>query len=158
MRRWFAQQDPNRYIDRVMELAGVQSITMTNSVFDDNERSRWLTDPSSLVDSRFRAALRIDPILRNWPQAAAKMSDWGYPAGNEISGETIESGRRFLRDWIDRQKAVYLAVSLPPEFRYPADEFDVVSQSGQAALEKIVLPVCAERGLPFAMMMGSRSA
>ena len=33
----------------------------------------------------------------------------------------IEAAQKFLRDWIDRQKAIYLAVSLPPEFRYPAD-------------------------------------
>src|SRR5438128_2480972 len=36
-RRWFAQQDPSEYIDRVMEIANVSSITMTNPVFDDNE-------------------------------------------------------------------------------------------------------------------------
>lgn len=156
MRRWFAQQDPDRYIDRVMELANVESITMTNPVFDDNERSRWLANPSSLVDSRFRAVLRIDPMLRDWRQAAAKLRDWGYPAGEEVSGNTIESSRQFLRDWIDRQKAIYLAVSLPPEFRFPAGDSDAAARSGQAALEKIVLPVCAERGLPFAMMIGSR--
>ncbi len=84
MRRWFAQQDPSRYIDRVMELANVDSITMTNPVFDDNERSRWLADPSSLVDSRFRAVLRIDPILRHWPTAAGKLSAWGYPAAEDV--------------------------------------------------------------------------
>ena len=41
-RQWFREQAPNDYIDRVMELANVESITMTNAVFDDSERSRWL--------------------------------------------------------------------------------------------------------------------
>ena len=27
--------------------------------------------------------------------------------------------RRFLNDWIDRMKALYVAVSLPPTWRYP---------------------------------------
>src|SRR5262249_37790556 len=54
LRRWFAEQDPDRFIDRVMELAGVESITMTNAVFDDNERQRWLSG-TGLQDSRFRA-------------------------------------------------------------------------------------------------------
>ncbi len=156
MRRWFTQQDPSAYIDRVMELANVESITMTNPVFDDNERARWLTDPAALSDPRFRAVLRIDPILRNWPEAPARLNEWGYPAGERIVGETVEQARRFLRDWIDRQKAIYLAVSLPSEFRYPTDESDPIARAGQSALEQIVLPVCAERGLPFAMMIGSR--
>jgi len=60
-----------------------------------------------------------------------------------------------LRDWIDRQKAIYVAISLPPDFRYPAGN-DPVERAGQAILEKVILPVCAERGLPFAMMIGSR--
>jgi hypothetical protein len=40
IRKWFAEQDPDEYIDKVMELSNVSSITMTNPVFDDNERSR----------------------------------------------------------------------------------------------------------------------
>ena len=104
--------------------------------------------------------MRIDPILRNWPLAAMKLNEWGFEAGDgeKISERNIEEGRRFFREWIDRQQAVYLAVSLPPEFRYPADEAanDPVAHAGQTALEKIVLPVAAERNLPFAMMIGSR--
>ncbi len=30
-----------------MELADVSRITMTNDVFDDNERERWLANPTS---------------------------------------------------------------------------------------------------------------
>jgi hypothetical protein len=78
-RKWFDQQDPSGYIDKVMQVANVSSITMTNPVFDDNERARWLKDPSALRDPRFRAVLRIDPILRNWPMAAKKLTEWGYP-------------------------------------------------------------------------------
>ena len=60
-------------------------------------------------------------------------------------------------DWIDRMRAVYLAVSLPPEFRYPANgNGDDNARAGQTVLERVILPVCAERGLPFAMMIGSR--
>src|SRR5437667_8367772 len=31
-RKWFDQQDPSEYIDKVMQIAGVSSITMTNAV------------------------------------------------------------------------------------------------------------------------------
>jgi hypothetical protein len=153
-RKWFAQQDPSQYIDKVMDIANVESITMTNPVFDDNERERWLKGVTP--DPRFTAVLRIDPILRNWPEAAKKMASWGYGVSEEMSARTIEEGRRFLRDWIDKQKAIYLAVSLPPEWRYPAEPTDSIARFGQWSLENIVLPVCAERGLPFAMMIGSR--
>ena len=155
-RKFFDAQDPDAYIDRVMGLANVSSITMTNAVFDDNERARWLADGTVGVDPRFKAVLRIDPLLRAWPLAAQKLSSWGYKVGEDLSDATVDEVRRFLREWIDRQKAIYLAVSLPPEFRFPADEADPVARAGQAVLERCVLPVCAERGLPFAMMIGSR--
>src|SRR3989449_4968444 len=45
VRGFFSEQDPDRYIDRVMEISGVDKITMTNAVFDDNERERWETNP-----------------------------------------------------------------------------------------------------------------
>ncbi|HZZ44847.1 MAG TPA: hypothetical protein VFE58_18055 [Tepidisphaeraceae bacterium] len=156
LRKWFEEQEPSGYIDRVMELSNVSSITMTNPVFDDNERKRWMEEPGKLVDSRFRAVLRIDPILRAWPTAAKRLTEWGYAAGEKLDAGSVESGRRFLRDWIDRQKAIYLALSLPPEFRYPAEPGDAVARAGQEALEKVILPVCEERGLPFAMMIGSK--
>ena len=149
-RRWFRQQDPSDYIDKVMQIANVSSITMTNPVFDDNERGRWLANPGIGADSRFKAVLRIDPLLRDWSLAARKMSEWGFACAPEIDAATVENARAFLRHWIDYQKAIYLAVSLPPDFRYPS------GQASDTVFEKIILPVCAERGLPFAMMIGSR--
>jgi len=155
-RAWCGEQDPSKYIDKVMQISNVSSITMTNPVFDDNERARWLANPSVGVDPRFTAVLRIDPLLRDWPTAAKNLSSWGFNVNEEISGKTIEEVRRFLREWIDRQKAVYLAVSLPPEFRYPAEADNPIARAGQTILEKAILPTCAERGLPWAMMIGSK--
>ena len=155
VRKWFNAQDANAYIDRVMELSGVSKITMTNAVFHDDERNRWLADKSVGSDSRFSAVLRIDPMLRDWPTAGRKLSEGGYRASPDIDRNSIEEGRRFLREWIERMNAIYLAVSLPPEWRYPA-EGSAVERTGQIMLEEVVLPVCKERGLPFAMMIGSR--
>lgn len=155
-RAWTARQNPSDYIDRVMQLSNVSSITMTNPVFDDNERNRWLKDPNVAADPRFTAVLRIDPLLRDFPTAAGKLAGWGYQTSPEISQKTIDASKKFLCDWIDRQKAIYLAVSLPPDWRYPADPTDAKGSAGQVMLEKVVLPVCAERNLPFAMMIGSR--
>lgn len=154
-RPFFQQQDPSDFIDRVMQVANVKSITMTNNVFDDNERNRWLSNPKVGDDPRFRAVLRIDPLLRAWPTAARRLSEWEYPADEEVSVKSIESAKNFLRDWLDRQKAIYIALSLPPQWRHPAPDDDPIARAGQSILEKVVLPVCVERNLPFAMMIGS---
>jgi len=43
----------------------------------------------------------------------------GIRGGGGLSGRTVNEARRFLREWIARMDAIYAAVSLPPEFRYP---------------------------------------
>jgi hypothetical protein len=149
-----ARQKPSDYIDKVMQIANVDSITMTNPVFDENERNKWLADDDKLKDPRFKAVLRIDPMLRDVPAASKTMSQLGYTMTPDLEGSSVEEGRRFLRDWIDLQDAIYLAVSLPPEFRYPASHDDAGAWHGHRMLEEVILPVCAERGLPFAMMTG----
>ena len=141
-RQWFRERDPNDYIDRVMELANVESITMTNAVFDDPEHGRWLAGVAP--DPRFQGVLRFDPLILDWPTAGKKLTAWGYAVAPELTETTIAEVKRFLNEWCDRVRAIYCAVSLPPEFR------------SSEILESIVLPVCAERNIPFAMMIGSR--
>lgn len=152
-RKWFSEQDPSEQIDRVMDIAGVSCITMTNAVFDDNERERWLAEATVGTDSRFAPVLRFDDLLCNWSGAAKKLTEWGYPASDTVDAQSIASGRKFLSDWIDRTGAIYCAVSLPPAFRYGgADDMN----PGSAAFREIVLPVLQERDLAMAMMIGSQ--
>ncbi len=151
-RKWFGQQTPSGYIDTVMRIANVDCITMTNPVFDDHERAMWDQDPAVGDDPRFRAVLRIDPLLRDWPGAAKRLAAWGYDVAEDFSGRTVDEVRRFLTHWLDRMKAVYVAMSLPPEFRYP----DPANPGGNRFIRDCLMPVCAYRGLPWAMMIGSR--
>jgi len=160
-RRWFAEQDPDRYVDRVMEISNVDTITMTNAVFDDPERGMWLSDPRVGNDPRFKAVLRIDPLVCDWPWAARKLSTWGYAVAEDFSGRTSDEGRRFLREWIARMEALYVAVSLPADFRYPGllptpRRKKAARNPADRVLAEMVLPVLLEEGLPFAMMIGSR--
>lgn len=150
-RQWFAQQDPNDHVDRVMQASGVCRITMTNDVFDDNERQRWLTDPAVGSDSRFAPVLRFDPLLCDWPSAARQLSAWGYRADENPSPEGIAEVRRFLSDWLDRTGAIYCAVSLPPTFRYNGLDDTQVSS---VIFREAVLPTLAERNLAMALMIG----
>lgn len=146
IRQWFATQGPENHITRCMELAGVSSVCMTNSPFDDLERPLW--EKGFARDERFQAALRIDPLLLSWTTAATTLVKWGYDVSPSLNEKTISEVRRFLSDWTRRIGARYLMVSLSPEFDYPAN--DPCAQ----LLEKAVLPHCREFGLPMALMMG----
>jgi hypothetical protein len=150
LRKWFANWRVHDYITRCMELGGVRNVCMTNSPFDEAERPVW--ERGFTRDPRFTAALRIDPLLLNWPETARRLQSWGYKAGPSLSPASISAVRRFLEDWTQRLQPKYLMVSLPPDFAFPAD-------STIAKLIKLaVLPHCREFDLPFALMPGVRRA
>jgi hypothetical protein len=146
LRQWFKQWKVEDYITRCMELAGVESICMTNSPFDDLERPVW--EKGFGRDPRFRAALRIDPLLLAWEDTAATLARWGYNVSAEPNDRTLGELRRFLGDWTARINAGYLMVSLGPEFDFPSDS------TCARLLEKAVLPHCRDSGLPLGLMMG----
>jgi len=150
LRRWFAQQNPEKHLTRCLGLARVEKVCMTNSPFDDPERTVW--ERGFRRDERFVAALRIDPLLLDWPNTATRLSGWGYRVGVRLSASTIGEVRRFLADWTKRIRAKYLMVSLPPAFAFP-------DGNGCAELiERAVLPHCREFDLPFAVMLGVKRA
>jgi hypothetical protein len=145
-RAFFRSQTPQGYVDRVLKLANVHTVTMTNDPLDPVEREIWLSNPKR--DPGFKAVLRIDPLLLGWPAVGQSLSALGYSAGPDLGNRSIAEIRRFLTDWIDRMDAQYVAVSLPPAWRYPADD------PCTRIVDEAILPVCADRNLPFAMMIG----
>ncbi len=155
-RRWFAQQDADAHVDRVMQLANVDCITMTNEVFSRHERALWLNDASAMRrDGRFQPVLRVDDLLVDWSAARSVLAELGYAVGETLDAGTTQEAQRFLRDWIARMQPAYLAVSLPPTFRYPGDTAKAGdAHTTDAMLDRVVLPVLAETNLPFAMMIG----
>jgi len=156
LRNYFAQANPGQYVDRVMEVANVSSIAMTNDPFDANERARWLRDPMIGNDGRFRPVLRIDPLLVDWPAAARTLTELGYVSQPQVGAAEIDCAKRFLWDWVHRIQASYVVATLPPTFRYPAESNDPTEVAGQTMLEKVVLPLCEDLGLPLALMIGTR--
>jgi hypothetical protein len=145
-RAFFRAQTPQGYTDRVFELANVHTVVMTNDPLDPAERGVWLKGPER--DPRFKAVLRIDPLLLGWPAVGEKIRGLGYDVSPELGAGTMAEIRRFLTDWIDRMKAIYVAVSLPPEWKYPDDA------PATRVADEAILPVCRERNLPFAVMIG----
>lgn len=145
-RQYFSEKTTQEYVDLVFELARIKEVVMTNDPFDDSERRIWLENYQE--DSRFKAALRIDPLLNTWDKSYIQLKEWGYKVEAELNGATLKEVRRFLTDWATRMEAVYMAVSLPPSFVFPEE-----SSRGKL-IEECVLPVCRELGIPLAMMIG----
>jgi hypothetical protein len=85
---------------------------MTNIPFDPNEGLYWKPHRASF-SSRFRSALRVDPLLAGDKVAiefALKSS--GYDV-------TLEGARQYLRDWCDTMKPEYMMASTPHDFIFP---------------------------------------
>lgn len=149
-RAFFEKMSAEEHTDRVFELAGIESVVMTNDPFDGIERPVWLNGGER--DPRFKAALRVDVMLNNWESAAAKLREWGFDVGEELDKPTCAEVKRFLAEWIERMDALYMAVSLPPTFKFPDD-----SITGRLITE-CILPVAAEKKIPFALMIGVKRA
>jgi len=145
LRSYFAEQTTSGYIDKVFETANIRGVIMTNDPFDDAERPCWDCEER---DPRFKAALRIDALLNNWPAACIRLSEWGFAVNESLDDATCAEVRRFLKTWAKRFDPVYMAASLPPDFCIPEN-----SARGKL-VEKCVLPVGEELNLPFAMMIG----
>lgn len=147
-RKFFRAQRAGDYLDRVLEISRVSRVVMTNDPFDENEVSRW--EDGVEIDPRFQASLRIDPLLLGWDGAAQKIAAQGFKVDARLGGDTFGEARRFLDRWVERIRPLYMAVSLPDDFNFPEDS--VCSRM----LREVVLPVCREHGLSFAMMIGVR--
>ncbi|UQZ82099.1 hypothetical protein SK3146_01256 [Paenibacillus konkukensis] len=145
-REYFESVSASDYIDRILELAKVKTVVMTNDPFDAYERSKWAENGNT--DPRFLAALRIDPLLNLWDSSWSKLAEQGYAVSSDLSGDTMAEIRRFLSDWISRMNPLYMAVSLPNDFAYPENSVRV------RIIDECIIPVAREAGIPFAMMIG----
>lgn len=145
-RAWFASRSLDEHVDRVFDVANLKSVVMTNDPFDSAERAVW--EQGFAGDERFHAVLRIDPLLNDWINTYPQLKSWGYHVDAKLSPKALTEVRRFLLDWLKRMNALYMAVSLPPDFVYPED-----SARGKL-ISEAVLPAASEFGCPFAMMIG----
>lgn len=147
-RRFFREQEFGRHLSRVLELAGVDSVVMTNDPLDPDETGYWNREVE--VDARFRAALRLDRVLNGWPDHVEQLASQGYSVDRDGGGKSVSEVRRFLEKWCQRMRPTYLAVSLPDTFQFPAEDLRT------KLLSDAVLPICAELGIPLSLMIGVR--
>ena len=144
-RAFFRSRDPHEHLDRVLEIACVNEVVMTNDPFNPREIRRWSDDPKP--DHRFHASLRLDGLLNDWSEAIQTL---GLPVDADPSRATVAALRRFLDEWIARMKPVYMAVSLPAEFKFP--DTDVRDR----LIREVVLPTARAHALAVALMIGVR--
>ncbi|CEP67984.1 Uronate isomerase [Moorella glycerini] len=134
------------YVNRIFALAGVKEVIMTNDPFDSTERQWW--EKVGNKDPRFKAALRLDPLLNDYEKNYKELIKLGYRVDRCLDENTISEIKRYLKDWVKKINAVYMAVSLPPDFTVPEDSYC------SRILELCVLPICKEVKIPLALMIG----
>ncbi|MBM3289120.1 MAG: glucuronate isomerase [Candidatus Hydrogenedentes bacterium] len=149
-RAYFGGVEIDGHIDRVFAAAHVRDVVMTNDPFDDTERPAW--ERGYADDPRFHAALRIDPLLNDYAAASGRLRGWGYAASDRADAADLREVRRFLSDHVARMDALYMAVSLPPEFAYPEESLRA------RLIGECIAPVAAEHNIPFALMIGVKRA
>jgi hypothetical protein len=148
LRDYFHDQEPARHIDTVFRSAGVTGVVMTNDPLDPSEIPFWMNQDNG--DPRFRAALRLDRFLNDWPSGCPAIAAQGFQVSDDADSRTLAEVRRFLETWTDRMNPVYMAVSLPDTFCFPAEDIRT------RLLKEAVLPVCRERSLSLSLMIGVR--
>ncbi len=147
-REFFRAQKPEDFIGKVLEIANVSDVVMTNDPLDEAEINVWNGDEK--IDARFHAALRLDQLLNGWTEAAPLMRKQNYAVAEDVSGETISETRRFLDDWIAKMKPLYLGASLPDDFVYPEN-----SLRGKL-FKEVIFPTCKAHKISLALMIGVR--
>ncbi|MBI2439776.1 MAG: glucuronate isomerase [Lentisphaerae bacterium] len=151
LRKYFRAQKLSSHVERVLQLAGVKCVYMTNDPLNPSEQAAW--EKGFARSGRFLAALRLESAIKDWPQGAGALKALGYAVDSSLSGRTLREVRRYLNDWVRRMKARYLSTTLPPEWRYPDIHSSITN-----LLVKAVIPTARERGLPVALMIGVRKA
>ncbi len=147
-RRFFQEQSIGPHIRRVLQIAGVSSVVMTNDPLDPDERAVWMR--GSQNHPQFHAVLRLDRILCGWPQHWQQLASEGYAVDEHASGKSAGEVRRFLADWHKRMQPLYMAVSLTDSFQFPDESIT------SKLLSEAVLPSCRELRLPMSLMIGVR--
>jgi len=147
-RQFFIRQKLESHISKVFELAGITAVVMTNDPLDPQEAPLWEANPAS--DKHFHAVLRLDRILNKWADNWQTLASQGYKVSGDLSGSSIAEVRRFLSNWCDRMRPVYMACSLPDTFMFPEDS------ARSRLLAEAVLPTGRERGIPLSVMIGVR--
>jgi hypothetical protein len=145
-RDFFRSRSLDEHISDVFRLAGIDQAVMTNDPLDPQEAPLWMDGVAP--DSRFHPVLRIDRLLNGWNSNWSQLAEQGYDVDQHATGRSAAEVRRFLDDWFERMKPVYMAVSLPDTFTFPEESVRAT------LLRDAVLPAARAYGIPVSLMIG----
>lgn len=147
-RAFFNSRRMSEHIDRVFDIARVSGVVMTNDPLDDVEVEFWNSNIDA--DPRFKSSMRLDRLLNDWERAVVTLARRGVSVNADLDSASINELRCFLDKWIERMAPVYMGVSLPSDFKFPADDHR------DQLLREVVLPTAEEHGLALTLMIGVR--
>jgi hypothetical protein len=147
-RSFFNSRNLPGHLDLVLKTARVSDVVMTNDPLHEAEAQVWMSGVK--VDGRFHSSLRLDTLLNHWPDASRILARQGIPVNTELTRHTIDELRRFLDVWLERTHPLYLAVSLPADFKYPHDD------ARDRLIREVVLPTVRQHNLALTLMIGVR--
>jgi hypothetical protein len=147
-RSFFRAQSIESHVLNVLQMAGVSSVVMTNDPLHAEEQRVWMNGFHSSAE--FMAVLRLDRILWGWSAHWQCLAEQGYLVDAQATGGSAAEVRRFLADWYERMRPVYMAVSLTDTFQFPEDSIQ------SKLLSEVVLPSCREFDVPLSLMIGVR--
>ena len=130
-RAFFSSRNLAEHLDQVFDIAHVSGVVMTNDPFNDAEDQLW---SSGILDRRFSSSLRLDRLVST----------------ADLDASAITRVRAFLDDWMQRRHPVYMALSLPPDFKFPSED------ARDRLLREVILPIAKEHRLPLTLMVGVR--
>ena len=133
----------------MLKMAGVSTVVMTNDPLDPEEMPVWMKGVESDPQISASVAARSD-LCGNGPIPGSNWSARGTTWITVRPPVCISEIRRFLSDWCRRMRPIYMAVSLPDTFQFPADAPQGI------LLREAVLPACREFDLPLSLMIGVR--
>ena len=132
-REFFKSRHLAEHIDQVFDVARVNGVVMTNDPFDEAEARIWNSGVD--LDHRFRSSLRLDRFLSD---------------SDRTAGTSVTELRRLLDRWIERMNPVYMGVSLPADFKFPAEG------ASERLLREVVVPAARDHELALTLMVGVR--
>uniref|UniRef100_A0A914DBP0 Uncharacterized protein n=1 Tax=Acrobeloides nanus TaxID=290746 RepID=A0A914DBP0_9BILA len=116
IRKWFAKQTPEGYVDEVFELAKIKYVLTTNIPFEKKETVHWYPKAKEFDTSRFHTGLRVDQLLTgNWKSIKEALDEMAIE-------HTIQGVKQLLEKWTTIMKPKYFMAAIPPTLEFPSDE------------------------------------
>src|ERR1700686_4120062 len=104
-RSFFRAQRIESHGLRVLQMAGVSSVVMTNDPLHPEEQQVWMN--GSKPGAGFQAVLRLDGILWGWPWHWQRLVEQGYAVDAQATAMPVAEVGTILADWHASMRPVY---------------------------------------------------